>query len=557
MELSNQGQVSVLHTSNGLASEHPSPGKVYKHYSSSPLVKDDDGSHISYEGGKYSAMQDILPLRPPSTVHQGPPNEIRRGPPSAIHTGPPSMINQGPPSEIHLRPPGMIHQGPGPPNVIHQESPSMIHQRFPSEIHQGPPNEIHQGPPSMTPHQDSPNVIHQGYILAVNYYEQQSMGSRNLFQLQCVANYLGLTVVKPVVKDSFLRTPLDDDSQKIFLKFEDCFDLEEWKAHAERGGHAPIVDWDVFVSKAPRKVILVQFKHPPLSVLKERKKLGSVHQGLHDEQYKRGCNSNWPKSKELSFLESKGFQIVRRACFNFYNGDQLTLKEFDQHLRSGYSNESVTIIMDMWRGLGSGQRVLIQDTCTRTYPVQEFIQPSQRLLNDAKAYVQTYMLNVPYIAVMGRFEMSLLTLQGAKKVSLPLCLKETLLELLKFRNDSHIDGTFVSVDLGKYGSKKWRTKMDPQLSQDFDDFVSSAYSQRISRVEWESSFEKIARTKDAGYIGLLQKVIVSQADCILFVGGGAFQRHALHLYRNSHKNPACVRVVQACTKSSMMILNES
>ena len=389
-----------------------------------------------------------------------------------------------------------------------------------------------------------------GFVLSVSYYEQQSMGSRNLFQLQCWASLSGLRVVKPVMKDSNLRTPLDVQLQQTMLRFEDHFNLDQWSRYTRQEGYAPLVEWKEFLAKAPRSVILVQFGYSSVTLLKARQRAGE--QLLHPpqgERYKSGCESNWPTGNEVAFLKSRGFSIIRKVCFNFYYGDQLTLEEFNKHLlgnRTSFSD--VTVVMDMWRGFGSAQRVLIKDVCATVARVQEHVAPSDRILRDADRYIKSYLHGRPYLAIMGRLEMSMLTTR--KKV--PFCLQETLRQWEAFKTDVSLQTTFLSIDIGKYGSKKFRSNVEPSLSIEVAKFFRGLFGSLMTSKQWEKQFVTVSQVRDAGYIGLLQKVIVTRAQCILFVGGGAFQRHALHLYQELHRSPGeqCVRVVRPCTSSN-------
>lgn len=389
-----------------------------------------------------------------------------------------------------------------------------------------------------------------GFVLSVSYYEQQSMGSRNLFQLQCWASLSGLRVVKPVMKDSNLRTPLDVQLQQTMLRFEDHFNLDQWSRYTRQEGYAPLVEWKEFLAKAPRSVILVQFGYSSVTLLKARQRAGE--QLLHPpqgERYKSGCESNWPTGNEVAFLKSRGFSIIRKVCFNFYYGDQLTLEEFNKHLlgnRTSFSD--VTVVMDMWRGFGSAQRVLIKDVCATVARVQEHVAPSDRILRDADRYIKSYLHGRPYLAIMGRLEMSMLTTR--KKV--PFCLQETLRQWEAFKTDVSLQTTFLSIDIGKYGSKKFRSNVEPSLSIEVAKFFRGLFGSLMTSKQWEKQFVTVSQVRDAGYIGLLQKVIVTRAQCILFVGGGAFQRHALHLYQELHHSPGeqCVRVVRPCTSSN-------
>ena len=405
----------------------------------------------------------------------------------------------------------------------------------------------------VAPHTDSKPA--SGFILAANYYEQQTMGSRNLLQLQCMAKHLNLAVVKPVMKSSFLKTPLEDKAQSTYLKFEDSFDLDEWVSYAEKASYASLVGWQEFLNEAPRDVVLVRFKYPFLSDIKARKRTGPQTQRAQSDRYQTGCAEKWPSSSELAYLENKKFRIVRKVCFNFFYGDMLTLKEFEEHLFGGYSSANVTVVLDAWRGLGSSQRVLIEGVCASVYPIQEYIQPSQQLVKDAESYIQTYLKGEPYVAIMGRLEMSQLTVHS-KEFTVSSCLQETVSELLRLRESRHLPGTFISIDIGKYGTKKWRYKMNGNMSNSLEKFFRSVYGGGMSVKDWETSFEKASSSRDAGYIGLLQKVIVTRARCIVFAGGGAFQRHALHLYRqlDANRNDECLSIVKYCTSSSKLAL---
>ena len=374
-------------------------------------------------------------------------------------------------------------------------------------------------------------------------------------QLQCWAQSLKLLVVQPVTHDSFLRTPLDSSQQANFLKFGASFDEAEWNQQAERLGYAPLVPWGQFLSMAPRDVVVVTFEHPSVSTVKSRQRAG---QGiLHSpdaHRYTTGCSGKWPSTRDLQFLKSNRFQIVRTVCFNFYYGDQLTLETFNQHILGDLSPSSVTIIFETWRGISSAQRVLLKDACQNTALVQEHISLSPQLTQQAEQYTHKYLGGSRrYLAVMGRLEITQLTVH--KKVPVvPFCLEETLSEWRHFKTDSKLDKTFLSIDIGRYGSKKYRSGLQPELEMAFKKFFQTLFGQKESVREWERKFELVAGTRDAGYIGLLQKVLVTRAECVLFVGGGAFQRHALILYKQLHPDPRdqCYRIVKPCTRSNKL-----
>ena len=158
---------------------------------------------------------------------------------------------------------------------------------------------------------------------------------------------------------------------------------------------------------------------------------------------------------------------------------------------------------------------------------------------------------------MARLEMSILTVHG-KDFSIASCLRDTAAQLLALEESRRLSTAFLSIDVGRFGTKKWRGKMDATMSSDLSGFFDSVYGTKMSLQSWEASFEAVSSSKDAGYIALLQKVIVSRAQCVLFVGGGAFQRHALNLYRQlnvQQKNVECLHIVKSCTSNTKLRLS--
>lgn len=406
----------------------------------------------------------------------------------------------------------------------------------------------------------APPLQQGGYVLTLKVYEQQTMASGNLIQLQCWARSLNLSVVKPFVKDSVMTLTFDKSKIPQMLRLDDAFDMEEWNHYAEEKDYAPLVDLSQFLKEAPRKVIVVQLKHPALTTVK---KIQHDHPFPHPpegDEYKRGCKENFlksTKSTDYMYLRSKGFQVVRRVCFNFQTGDRLSSEQFQKDLLGQYSPHEVTIIMDMWKGLGEPQRVMINmDRCVeKEDPFRERVKPSQRLIQDAERYTAQYLGGNAYLAVISRFEMTALTRRVPDNSDpyaiIPHCLKETLAQWRQLKLETGLNTAFLSIDIGKYGSNSFaHTKYRGHLKEMMA-FLKQMYDGRMILQEWEKTFEATSGTTDAGYIALLQQVIVTRAKCILFVGGGSFQRRALHLYQQLHPNPEdqCVRVVRQCTSA--------
>lgn len=388
-----------------------------------------------------------------------------------------------------------------------------------------------------------------GYALAGDYWEQLTSGSRNLQNLQCWAGKIGLNVVEPFAVNSVLQTPLSVTPPS--LKFSDLIDMESWNIESIHLGNARLQSWETFLREASHDVITVQFKYAySKEIIKKKKEmtLNPTRFPPREIRYKQGC-SPWPKQ---ALLEERGFKIVRRVCLNFEYGDVLSLDELKNEIFGLLDPASSTVYYKQWRGLAAAAgRIPITDAGCGNTGIQEHIQPSQRLLTHTNQYLSKYLTTSTghgYIAIMGRLEKSKISFNRRPGI-VSYCLKQTLEQWRDIVTKTGLNRTFLAVDIGKYGSKSFKNTGDSSnLGDEFSKFFRSLYDDHLTMSGWEKSFEDIVQTKDAGYIALLQKMVVTRATCVLFVGGGSFQKHALGLYKNRvQQSEWCIHIVKECT----------
>ena len=390
----------------------------------------------------------------------------------------------------------------------------------------------------------------RGYVLAVDYWEQQTSGSRNLQNLQCWAAHHNLSVVEPAMVGSVLKTPLNDHPVSRGFWFRDLFDLATWNRLSSRSSHSELVSWDYFLNSAPRDVILVSFKHAFPDEIKQNLKRFASSQAppLPSERIKQGCTTNWNSAKE--FFSRNHFHVVREVCFNFAYGDRLSNDQFKSYLYGHLSPASSTVVFRQWRGTGPPARVLIHDAkCGNTY-IQEEVGPSQRLLLTAAKYQKLFLGGGPYIAIMARMEKVKSYLKKRKKglPTLGQCFSKLLSAWRDIKHQSGLNATLLAIDMGKYGSNSIHDGgKGSELNTEFEKFFRSLYGPDLSLDHWEDSFEGVAHTTDSGYVALLQKVLVVQAKCVVFIGGGSFQKHAQALYLQAHPTEQCIKIIHECT----------
>lgn len=398
-------------------------------------------------------------------------------------------------------------------------------------------------------------VNRTGYVLAVTFREQQTKASDNMIALQCWAKTLSVYIVEPYVLDSRLLFPMDaSTAESNLLRFRDLFNVSIWQTVTTKHGFAPLAGWENFIADAPRDLIVVRFKY--VKSFPENKEKGMSN------HYKHGCIETEELSAKVNYLVSEhGFKVIREVCFNFEYGDQLTLPQFNRNIYNGIPPKTVTVLMEEWRGLSPGRttnRVLVYDACWTEEEVDslKYSWPSQSILCDAQKYREKYLQTDRYIALMVRTE-KFSTIFGDDKVSkmknIAYCLNKTLAAWKKLKEKTGVELTFLSIDVGSYGStslteKHTRRNYKPFLHL-YEDFLKQVYGPSATVESWESTFESITEIRDTGYIGSLQKTLVSQAECIVFSGGGSFQKHTKYMYDtlNQGTKKQCIQVVDQCS----------
>ena len=387
-----------------------------------------------------------------------------------------------------------------------------------------------------------------GYVLCLTYREQQTKAALSMFSLQCLSKALPVNIVEPFIHESRLVVPLDT-SQKTMPAFGDLFSLRQWDVLTSKFGFAPLVPWRQFLSRAPRDLVVVHLQYRTVA----DEKFGTV-----GSSYKEGCGEKPQLAEQLLYLVQYGFKIVREVCVNFESGQQISLSKFYQHILGSYQPGDVSIVMNEWRGLApqdNMKRVLISDSdiCNQKHsPVyirsSINLQPSQRIHCEARNYQKVYLGGGnEYVSVVVRTEKIRQCVDS--KAGMKTCLQKTVKLLTSVQKETNLTSTFLSMDIGKYGSSSSASDFN---DFDYSDFIAGVYGRETSVKMWEGTFEKVASSKEAGYVALLQKVLAAQARCLVIVGGGSFQKHAILLHKifsRRRKQTPCVHTVESCSKN--------
>ena len=383
----------------------------------------------------------------------------------------------------------------------------------------------------------------KGYILPYSIFEEQTNGANNLWQLQLWAKQVGMHVVEPFAKDSIfaMNTIIPNFSQA--LRFGDYYDKEEWDRKVMKAGGNPLVKWEEFIANYPRDAIILHTLkraniNPPLTI-------------AYDENA-TVCKERQITPSDMLWIK-RNFNIVKTICYFCDTNVQhaVSLERFNSLIfyDNGLKPNQVTLIVVNWLGMRKA-RIHVNPLTLFTSALEQRIvfPPSQRVMATYKAYIQRYIGDHKYVGIVFRTHhvMYFSPLKGSfanQSKYLLQCSKNLSKVLDKVRRTWKI---FLAYDMGIFGSKKY--VKNKQLVPLQKQIILDVFNGSVQVNEREENLRKAANgATDRGLIAQLEKVIATNADCIILVGkGSTFVRSSSSMYISQHSGDKCV--VSICSE---------
>ena len=412
-----------------------------------------------------------------------------------------------------------------------------------SNIHKSKPLKVLHLTDSGNPHSSS-TPLKNGYIMSTGYSGWTGGGTGALLQLQCYMklNALPMQVVEPAVENSKFHAVLNDKT----LLFSDLFDISQYnKLLKQDGKYVRLSPWNDFVQKAPRSTIFVK-----LHV--------TSHAKPPEIEWEKEANIvNCSMPKELAFLETEGFCIVKIVNVFYSSNVPFSGGELKDNIMGSWKPDEVTVVLSRWTYsyyIPPGNDV--DDFCGNAeWTGRKVLYPSERLLKDIEHYEKLFQIPTTSVAIMMHSERLM-----EKKESESMIMKHAnvhlkeLLSVVEELKAKHQNGTpFAAVDIGRFGSltlpkafSVGAKSFKSRLIQTIQDTLTSVYDNKWTFSEWEDSFlQATGGIADTGYVAAIQRGIASRAKCLVLFGGGRFQFVALNEYLHNHpkKSDQCVRYV--------------
>ena len=359
-----------------------------------------------------------------------------------------------------------------------------------------------------------------GFALSLSFWDQQTWACGNVLGMQHWAKSLNIAVVQPFLVNTTLQIP----SVKIepsHLPLSKLYDMDHWNDYSAHNNYAPTVTWDCFLNAAPRKLILVYLKG-----------------------YGGTCERTELRDKS-GLLLSLGFQVVRELCITAQPHHRLAISEFSEKILGNFSAHEVTIAFQEWSQRAAGDILDMDEAHLPMALVHSLpLKPSKWIESDADAYISRYLKN-DFVAILLRVEW--LTMYSSL-VIYNKTVSDSLNRTLSFVNAARCkvgtDSIFLGMDIGQYGSRTIKTPNSEIARQVIErHFFHSIYPDpEMTISKWEHSFEEVSQSEVPGYIALLQKTVAVRGKCLLMIGSGSFQKHALELYKSLHprKSEQCL-----------------
>ena len=147
-----------------------------------------------------------------------------------------------------------------------------------------------------------------------------------------------------------------------------------------------------------------------------------------------------------------------------------------------------------------------------------------------------------------------LAVSGRSNESVESCLKKTISIHDDIVDSMENTGTYVTVDIGKYGSgimqkegvvSQFGKGSIESITTSVESIFHHLFDTPLTLEKWENTFVNATNgIVERGYIAMLQQNIASQADCLILMGGGSFQQVAGIQYLNNRgRRSLCLHTV--------------
>ena len=413
--------------------------------------------------------------------------------------------------------------------------------------------------------------------------DQHTVAACAIFSQQCWLKSFNLGsdtyLVEPFAVTSHFESTPEHWSTVVgrksdVMRFSDYFDVDHLHSVAAKQKLTKLAKWEHFLDHAPRSVVAVTIQDLNgendrcfgwIGEPKRACKAGPRNQSQID-YFTSGCNTS-EVDQAVNYLQRyHGFKLIRHVCLNCRHGLPSTGYSPDDIMdlvTDGSMNiHNTTVLFNVWTYATTlahkCQNFKYCSDCVNFHNNEyNKLIPSSRIKQDAKTYLQ-YVLNASSIsvAIMIRTERMFKMLKTADKVL--HCLDSVLNTYTEIMSDlvkknTQVLKPLITIDIGSFGTDTYPLCPEctnyTEVVAKFEHILSKLYSEEWTLEHYERGLTMATGgVRDGGYIAGLQRVLASQAKCLVLYGAGHFQALAEHYYTQQHPNKReqCIHRMTSC-----------
>ena len=369
-----------------------------------------------------------------------------------------------------------------------------------------------------------------------------------------------MVILEPVISRNKFKAmphiPLNDSNSSVSyipppepaLQFHNLFDIANFNKFSTDMNYPQLAPRDIFFENAPRKIILVYIYEGEKNQLPELTKLWPKRNTSTGNCFDPLMSELASDSKyQLYQIIQKGFCVVRVIVYRITRGESLIFTEpqLRKSILGGMKISDFTLVFNIWMPKfvlpGTNGRECID---SGYHSSKGQFQPSKRLLANARYYKKHFLNStVTHITLMIRLEQIYTYLHRPRSQygnwTVKKCLDVAIEKVKEFQSKRSLGVPFVTLDVGKYGSKTLKSFGLERVRNDtkyINRLLASVYDHHWNLKEWENSFtQATGGIVDSSYIAALQRTLASKAECLILVGGGMFQELTMRKYMESHE----------------------
>ncbi|XP_065919966.1 uncharacterized protein [Dysidea avara] len=390
----------------------------------------------------------------------------------------------------------------------------------------------------------------QGYILPFRVMEQQTAAIRNLYSLQYWASTVNMKVVEPYISnETFDFFPFVKGDPNP-MAFSDLYDRDFYNRQSTKYGHAELVTWEEFLTGSPKNTILVL----PCG---KRCSHAAGHSEYNDGFVSIVTNPDRIEGTQMNdktklpvqaikFFKNLGFHFIREVNIVFSSTTPMPMQTFTHHVLGSYAPNDVTVIIALWQGITKHRDNLdAKEEQSHSKIFEVGLLPSTSMIQLSETYLKKTNPNgEKYFGVMVRTEKVLRPRYSHNKEDVVHYMMECAEKLKQHFNVHPTWSRTLAIDLGDFGTIRYRQSPNENVNLLYKAFVTSVYNESWSINKFENIFEDVVNPV---IVAQLQRIIAAKSDCLVLIGGpSSFQSAALSMYKIFHPVEQEQCIIQHC-----------